>query len=128
MWERGKRFEKMFENCLGEKRKLDEAECKRMNQESGSFKNFLKTQQQAEERRFQRMPEQQGASNQLSFQMMSDFLYVAMPQSMTPPTTQQWMPPTPVRPPSWPTGSSHQPSAHTHQTDNSFTIIHLPPA
>lgn len=72
----------MFETHLDEKRKLDEAECKRMKQESGSFKNFLKMQQQVEERRFQLIQEQQRASNQLFFQMMSNFLYVAMPLPM----------------------------------------------
>ncbi|KAK7926067.1 hypothetical protein WMY93_008377 [Mugilogobius chulae] len=118
------RFEKMFESYLDEKKKMDEDECKRMKQESTCFENFLKMQQQAEEKRFQLLQEQQRANNQMFFQMMGTFLRAAVPQPMTPPPmTQQWMPPTPVRPPVWPTPSSLQTSAHTQHTDNSSSFI-----
>ncbi|XP_037550648.1 uncharacterized protein LOC119427137 [Nematolebias whitei] len=123
------RFEKMLERYLDEKRKTDEDECKRMKQESASFENFLKMQQQAVERHFQLMQEQQTANNKRFFEMMSTFLHAAMPQSVTPPTTQQWMPPpTAVRPPLWPTSSSHQPSAHTDHQHNIQTTQHSTPA
>ncbi|XP_032431553.1 trihelix transcription factor GT-3a-like isoform X2 [Xiphophorus hellerii] len=106
------KFEKMFVSYLDEKKKLDEAECERMKQEQASFENFLKMQQQAEERRFQLMQEQQRANSKMFFQMMSDFLHAAMPQSMTQSTLQQSTAPPPVTPPLWP-------SAHTHHTDDS---------
>ncbi|XP_037538431.1 trihelix transcription factor GT-3a-like [Nematolebias whitei] len=107
------RFENLCESYMDDQRKRDEDECKRMKQESASFESFLKMQQQAEEKHFQLMQEQQKANSQMFFQMMSTFLHAAMPQSVTPPTTQQWMPPTQVRP----TASSH----HQHNTPTHHT-------
>ncbi|XP_054899559.1 uncharacterized protein LOC129368550 [Poeciliopsis prolifica] len=114
------KFEKMFVSYLDEKRKMDEAECERMKQEQASFENFLKMQQEAEERRFQLMQEQQKANSEMFFQMMSSFLHAAVPQSMTPSTLQQSMAPPPVTPPLCPFPLTH------HTANSSLFNGHQP--
>ncbi|KAM4537984.1 uncharacterized protein V3H82_023750 [Fundulus diaphanus] len=108
------RFERMFENYLEAKKKMDEDERQRTKQEFASFENFLTMQRQAEERQFQLLQEQQRASSQMFLQMMGNFLRAAVPQPVSPPTMgQQW-------PPVCPTNSAPHPSSHpTHHTDPS---------
>ncbi|XP_049917254.1 interferon-induced protein 44-like isoform X2 [Epinephelus moara] len=86
------RLDSFLESYMQHKRKMDKADQKRHDEERAAFENFNRLQQEAEERRFKAIQEQQQANNQLLLHMMGTFARALLPQSHTPPA--QWMPTT----------------------------------
>lgn len=65
------RLEGFLESYMQQKRRMDEADQKRRDEEKSAFENFIKTQQEAQERQLRAMAEQQAASSQLLLHMMT---------------------------------------------------------
>nr|XP_061828719.1 uncharacterized protein LOC133614617 isoform X1 [Nerophis lumbriciformis] len=64
------RFDSFLESYMRQKRQMDEADRRRRDEERAAFETFLRMQQEADERRFKIMQEQQQVNNQLLLQMM----------------------------------------------------------
>ncbi|XP_054650492.1 uncharacterized protein LOC129191298 [Dunckerocampus dactyliophorus] len=64
------RFDIFLESYMQQKRQMDEADRKRRDEERAAFEKFMRMQQEADERRFKAMQEQQQVNNQLLLQMM----------------------------------------------------------
>lgn len=85
-------------------------------QESANMENLVKMQQEAEDRRFKAMQEQQQANTQMVMQLMGTFMSALFPAQQPRPPTPNWIPPGPMMPPStWPmTQPPNAPPSITH--------------
>lgn len=77
-------LESFLESYMQQKRRMDEADQKRRDEEKAVFENFIKMQQEAEERQFKAITEQQRANSQLLLHMMGTLVKALLPQSGTP--------------------------------------------
>lgn len=77
-------LERFLESYIHQKRLMDEADQKRRDEEKAVFENFIKTQQEAEQRQFRAITEQQRASNQLLLHMMGTLVKALLPQTDAP--------------------------------------------
>lgn len=85
-------LESFLESYMRQKRRMDEADQKRRDEEKAVFENFFKMQQEAEERQFKAIREQQQANSQLLLRMMGTLVKALSPQSDAPPA--DCLPPT----------------------------------
>lgn len=69
---------------MEQKRRLDEVDQKRRREEKAVFEDFMKMQQEAEERRFKAIMEPQRANNQLLLHMMGTLIRALLPHPETP--------------------------------------------
>lgn len=79
------RLEGFLDSYLQQKRRMDEADQKRREEEKVVFENFIKMQQEAEERQFRAITEMQQANSQLLLHMMGTLAKALMPPSDPPP-------------------------------------------
>lgn len=79
------RLESFLDSYLQQKRRMDEADQKRREEEKAVFENFIKMQQEAEERQFRAITELQQANSQLLLHMMGTLAKALMPSSDSPP-------------------------------------------
>lgn len=84
-------LESLLEGYMQHKRQMDEADQKRHEELKTGFENFMRMQQEAEERWFSAIQERQQANSQLFMYMVETFAKALLPQSHT--TSGQWMPP-----------------------------------
>lgn len=77
-------LERFLESYMQQKRRLDEADQKRRDEEKAVFESFIKMQQEAEERQFRAITEQQRANSQLLLHMMGTLAKALLPHSDTP--------------------------------------------
>lgn len=77
-------LERFLESYMQQKRQMDEADQKRRDEEKAVFENFIKMQQEAEERQFKAITEQQQANSQLLLHMVGTLAKALLPQSNTP--------------------------------------------
>lgn len=77
-------LESFLESYMQQKRQMDEADQKRRDEEKAVFENFIKMQQEAEERQFKAITQLQQANSQLLLHMMGTLAKALLPQSNTP--------------------------------------------
>lgn len=79
-------LERFLESYMQQKRRLDEVDQKRRDEEKAVFEDFIKMQQEAEERRFNAIMEPQRANSQLLLHMMGTLIRALLPHPDTPST------------------------------------------
>lgn len=77
-------LESFLESYMQQKRQRDEADQKRRDEDKAVFENFIKMQQEAEERQFKAITELQQANSQLLLHMMGTFAKALLPRTNTP--------------------------------------------